>query len=401
MVRLPPPLRPLFPQLKRGFVFGTRLVSGPSRGINRLRGGLLPTGSVATLLEAAQRSGGQYRRGRRAERLERDSIQGLPPALPLIDLRDGDTLDELGAAELPGGRVLGMHRAVITGTGEFVLGVSRYFDTRRFSEQPMFWNPFPPQPLDVPGRLGVLATRFDANYYHFLMDGLSRISLLEQSGFDPPDQWYVPAQQRFQRELLDALGIPAERRVEADLHPHVRAETLLIAEPPAMIEKNPPWVVDWLRGRFADVLAGCAPTTPIYVTRGTSANNRAVLNEDEVMGLLAERGFTFVDPGQLSVFDQMRTFANASIIVAPHGAALANLIFASPGATAIELFPAGCLLPDYWRLTCGVPGLRYRYLASAAPGERLPGRQPSRQGAIVRDIRVNLSDLATLIDQAG
>jgi capsular polysaccharide biosynthesis protein len=112
------------------------------------------------------------------------------------------------------------------------------------------------------------------------------------------------------------------------------------------------------------------------------------------MAHLAGRGFERVDPGSLPVAEQIRAFAEAAVIVAPHGAALANLTFASPGAAVVELFPAGCLLPDFWRLAGGVPGLRYRYLS--APGGP---RRPTRQKAIVRDIEVDVPALDRLLDE--
>jgi hypothetical protein len=58
----------------------------------------------------------------------------------------------------------------------------------------------------------------------------------------------------------------------------------------------------------------------------------------------------------------------------------------------IELFPAGALLPDFWRLACGVPGLRYRYL-SAIGGPQ----HPTRAATIVRDIEVDLDGLAATL----
>ncbi|MGH8961044.1 MAG: glycosyltransferase family 61 protein [Jatrophihabitantaceae bacterium] len=331
---------------------------------------------------------------RAAELVSRPALLGVPAGLPLADTADGAWVDRVAVAELPGGRVLGPHRAVITGSGDLVHEVSRYFGTTRPREHPLFLNPFPAPPLRVDGRLGVLAARGDANYYHFLMDVLTRLGVLEQApSVAPPDRWYVPVQTPFQRELLDLVGITPEQRVDAGAHPHVRAGTLVVPGPPAMTEKNPPWAVEFLRSRLLPSVDVSGPRRRIFVTRGPSANNRAVVNEDAVLALLAARGFEPVDPGSLSVVQQIRTFATASVIVAPHGAALANLIFTGPGAHVIELFPAGCLLPDYWRLACGVPGLTYRYL-SAWGG---PAR-PTRAGTIVRDIEVDLPALASMLD---
>jgi capsular polysaccharide biosynthesis protein len=119
-----------------------------------------------------------------------------------------------------------------------------------------------------------------------------------------------------------------------------------------------------------------------------------VLNDDAVTAVLEDRGFVLVDPGQLTVADQIRAFANAEVVVATHGAALANLTFCTPGALVIELFPAGCLLPDYWRLVSGIPGVRYRYLTA-------PGKAPRRGRAatIVRDIEVDVPALQRLLDE--
>jgi Capsular polysaccharide biosynthesis protein len=387
MVRLPPRLRPLFPYLKPAYVAGTRLVAPVTQRLGR---DALPA-SVALTMEDAAAGGGRCVTARPAEVLERPRMLGRPVGLPLSDPSDGEHVGRVAVLELPRGRVLGPHRAVITGDGALVHEISEYFGTRRPREHPVFLNPRPAPALDVAGRLGVLAARGDGNYYHFLFDVLPRLGVLAQSGLDPVDRWYVPTVTAFQRELLELFGI--DTVVDATEHPHVRAETLVVPGPPAMTEQNPPWVVGFLRDRLLPQVDRGGPRRRLYVTRGTSANNRAVRNETAVRGLLTARGFEAIDPGALAVREQLAAFAAAEVIVAPHGAALANLAFASPGATVIELFPAGCLLPDYWRLACGVPGLRYRYLSALGP------RRP-RAAAIVRDIDVDLAALDDLLDEA-
>jgi capsular polysaccharide biosynthesis protein len=394
VVRLPPRLRPLFPYLKPAYVRSTRVIAPVMQRLSRARGGQLPTGSVATLEQAAKTSGGTCVLARPPESISRPAMRGLPAGLALSDHTDGDHVARVAVAELPGARVLGPHRAVITSRGDLVDEVSRYFGTRVPREHPLFLNPFADPPSHVPGRLGVLASRGDANYYHFLMDVLPRIGVLEQSGVAAPDRWYVPAELRFQRELLELFGVPERLRVDAADHPHVQADCLVVPGQPAMSEKNPPWVVQFLRTRLLERVDTSGPRKRIYVTRGPSANNRTVVNEGDLLARLREHGFEAVDPGALSVVEQIRTFATASVIVAPHGAALANLVFAGSGSLVIELFPAGCLLPDFWRLACGVPGLRYRYLSA------LGGRgRPTRATTIVRDIEVDLDALTRLLTE--
>jgi len=397
VVRLPPRLRPLFPYLKPAYVTTTRFVAPVGVRLSRRRGGWLPIGVAPTLERAAAVSGGRCVTARAAERIERPVMRGRPTGTALADRRDGERVERVAVAELPGGRVLGPHRAVITGNGELVQDVSWYFGTRRPREHPLFLNPFPGAPLELDGRVGVLAARGDGNYYHFLMDVLTRLGVLDQApDIAPPQRWYVPQRLRFQRELLDLFGIAPARRIDADRYPHMRAETLVVAGPPAMVEKNPPWAVQFLRSRLLAAIPPTGGARRLYVTRGSAANNRVVVNEPDVFALLRERGFRSIDPGALSVREQIGAFSCAELVVAPHGAALTNLVFLPPGAAVVELFPAGCVLPDFWRLACGVPDVRYRYLS--APGGP---RRPTRAGTIVRDIRVDLDALAATLDELG
>ena len=395
MVRLPAKLRPLFPYLKPIYVHATRIAAPTNQFVSRVRGGGLPLGVVPTLAEAAVATGGRFEEARAAERVTRPPMLGVPADAPLTDPSDGEAIAAIGVAELPGGRVLGPHHAVISGAGDLVQEVSWYFGTRRPREHPVFNNPVPGPPLAVDGRLGLLASRGDTNYYHYLMDVVTRLGVLEQvPDIAPPQQWYASVTgPPFQRQLLELAGLDLGTVVDATEHPHVRAEVLVVPQPPAMSELNPPWAVQWLRERLLPAVDLSGPRQRIYVTRGASANNRRVLNEDEVTAALESRGFVLVDPGEMTVADQIRTFANADVIVATHGAALANLTFARPGATVVELFPEGCLLPDYWRLASGIPGLRYRYLTARA---RAPRR--GRAGTIVRDIRVDVAALQRLLD---
>ena len=398
MVRLPARLKPLFPYLKPMYVQATRMVAPTNQLLSRARGGRLPSGVVPTLAEAAVSTGGRYEQARAAETVERPAIEGVPADMPLTDPSDGQSFAAIGVAELPGGRVLGPHHAVVTGRGDLVQEVSWYFGTRRPREHPVFLNPFPAPPLHVDGRLGVLAARGDVNYYHYLMDVIVKIGVLEQTPSIPmPERWYASVSgPPFQREGLELAGIPADSIVDAVEHPHVQADVLVVPAPPAMSEVNPPWAVQWLRDRLLPQVDLSGPRQRIYVTRGPSANNRTVLNDGEVTALLESRGFVLIDPGTMTVAEQIRAFANAEVIVATHGAALANLTFASPGATVIELFPAGCLLPDYWRLVSGIPGVHYRYLT--AHGEA-PRR--GRAAVIVRDIQVDVPALRRLLDDVG
>jgi len=395
MVRLPPPLRPLFPYLKPAYTAATRAFAPAAVLMSRKDAGL-PTGVVDTTEQAAETSGGRWVLARPAETITR----AAPASGPADSMfRDNliETVTRAVVAELPRGRVLGPHHAVISGREDLVQDLSYYFGTTRPREHPLFLHPWPSPPRDVSGRLGVLATRGDVNYYHFLMDVLPRLAVLAAAPeIETPAQWYVSRATSFQRELLDRVGIAESQCIDASVDLHVRAETLVVPSPPSMVVVNPPWVVEWLRSVLMPEPIERVPGRRVYVTRGTAGNNRAVSNEPAVMAALADRGFEFIDPGSMSVGEQIRHFAQASVIVASHGAALANLVFASPGSTVVELFPAGNAVPDYWKLACGVPGLEYRYLPGLGEDK---GADRSRM--LVTDIEVDVPALIRLLDELG
>jgi capsular polysaccharide biosynthesis protein len=261
----------------------------------------------------------------------------------------------------------------------------------------MYLHPFPAPPVQVPGRLGVLASRGDAVYYHFLMDVLPRLGVLEQCPeVEPPDRWYVPANLPFQAQLLDLLGIGPEQRIDSTEAPHVQAECLVVPGLPGTNVQNPAWAVEFLRARLLPPDIERIPGRNIYVTRGSSPNNRIVRNEEEVLRALDDRGFERIDPGAMPVVDQIRAFAEADVIVSAHGSALANIVFASAGACLIELFPKGHVVPDYWKLACGVPGLEYRYLTGLGATDRC-----DRSRMLVSDVVVDIDALRETLTEIG
>jgi capsular polysaccharide biosynthesis protein len=387
----------MWPYLKNGYVRATRAAAPVSVQLSRMRGNHLPTSIVATMEEAAATSGGRCVTARPAETAMWPRPIGVPAAHPAFAAVDNEVIDRVAVAELPGGRVLGTHRAVITGAGGLVQEISRYFGTTHPREHPLFLNPFPDPPLEVSGRLGALATRGDQNYYHFLVDAICRLGVMEQCPeIEPPDRWYVPSGAAWQREILTMFGVPADAIIDADEHPHVRAEMLVVPGLPTVEVVNPPWTSDFLRTRMLPHAAADAPEPgPIYLSRGASANNRMVENEQQVLDeVLLPRGFKVLDPAGLTVADQIAQVGAATAIVTPHSAGMTNVLFASPGCRVVEMFPSSEILqPCYWRMAHAAPGVEYRYLA----GE-LSTARGGLAGMLVRDINVDIAALGRLLD---
>jgi capsular polysaccharide biosynthesis protein len=139
--------------------------------------------------------------------------------------------------------------------------------------------------------------------------------------------------------------------------------------------KGAAWASRYLRGRLGVALPPGGRADPatgrrIYLSRG-DARWRRVLNEPDLIAMLVSRGFEAVSLTGMTVQAQAALFDAAAWIVAPHGAGLANLAFARPEATVLELFPHSFGTPAFYFLAAA-GRLRYgcHVVAQAAVSRR-------------------------------
>jgi len=78
------------------------------------------------------------------------------------------------------------------------------------------------------------------------------------------------------------------------------------------------------------------PSRDIYISRGDT-RTRPMENEAALIESLSRRGLEIVTLSGMSVADQIKLFDEARLIVGPHGAGLANIVFARSGTTLLEL----------------------------------------------------------------
>ena len=378
MSRLPNALEPLFPLAKRTHRAATRVAGtvGRRSASRRPRADSPPRAGVERSADTAA--------------LEPDAVVLHPVSAPETVHRavprgtpDGHPFwPPLARTDFPGrfvldirdGRVVGPYSAHLTPSGRLDYETSDYFGIEDWREHPVFLRRRLPAETRLQGSLVSLATRGTAaNYYHFLMDLLPRWGIFREAfPDDTPEHVLLSASQPYQRELLEMLragddGLAAAGAIEQRNHLVLRADRLRVPSLPNHDTLAPPWTTEWLRRRFPPR----SDTGPrrIYVTRGDRRHTRVVRNETELLPELRHLGFTVVDPGRLSVQEQIDTFASAEVVVAPHGAALTNLCFAQPGVRVLELFAPRYLNSCYWCITSNVPDSTYRYLVGRS---RLP-----------------------------
>jgi hypothetical protein len=112
----------------------------------------------------------------------------------------------------------------------------------------------------------------------------------------------------------------------------------------------------------------------IYIKRNSSVRN--LTNNSDVERHVANAGYVLCDPGSLSFDQQVRLFSSAKNIIAPTGAACANILFARKDAIVDVLMPEH---PDtayeYWSSIGASVGVKVRnVLGKPAPGSAGCGR---------------------------
>lgn len=176
----------------------------------------------------------------------------------------------------------------------------------------------------------------ERNYYHWLIDSLPRLLLARKYGL--LEGWRVLVNDDlapFQLDSLRLLGIPDERLVPVRPHEAVQADSVCVPTLLTTFTAVHPLVRTLLHDALPPKTAGCGRR--IYLSRQDAATRRLV-NEEDFVRLLARFGFVRLLPSQMSVQQQVDACAGADVVVAAHGAALANTLYCRPGTRVIELF---------------------------------------------------------------
>ncbi len=260
----------------------------------------------------------------------------------------------------------------------------------------------------IDGTVAVLAGLSGNVYFHWMVDILPRIEVLQRWGVNLEEiDWFLvnSCQQPFQRETLKALGIPEYKIIESDRHPYIQAKQLIVPSFAGYLGWLSPQGLEFLRQAFLIKKSHELPKSfasdrkssypeRIYISR-SKCSYRQVINEEKVMELLSPFGFVPVLLESMTFKEQVTLFASAKVIVAPHGSGLTNIIFCSPGTKVIELTSPNYIRHYYWAIGQQL-NLEHYYLK----GESFdchPIRQLMYQNSLTEDILVNLNYLKKMM----
>jgi hypothetical protein len=293
----------------------------------------------------------------------------------------------LTIAELAGGKIIGDLRMVAT-AGDLVVG----------ELQSLFGSSDPPNHYLLKrrrfrllkyrrGTALLLGAANSDNYFHWLLDSVPRWKMLQTAKHWDYDYVLLHSQPvPFQDEVLDLLEIPVSKRLRCSKNFVHQFERLVVPSMPFILEEIPPWVCVWVRSLFPGQADG---PDKIYLRRGPG--RRRLVNEAELETELQKRGFVSVQPDRLSVAEQAKILSSARSVVAPHGAALTNMVFAPTGALLLDLFHPGhknrCLINLAG--SCG-----HRYLS-------LDGRSTNQAGDRQLEYSVDIPAALKMLETAS
>lgn len=172
------------------------------------------------------------------------------------------------------------------------------------------------------------------NYYHWFMDGLTRLWHLEHF---PADMRIITPSDlpEFAIRSIELLGL-SDRIVrinDCDL----RVEDYWFAGPTMLSGCPDPLGVSWLRNKFITHQA-IPGTDLIYVDRGQ--HRRKCKNGVDVANWFKSRGWLVVNPGEMTLDQQISTFSKAKIVAGIHGAGLTNILWMPAGGHVFEIMPS-------------------------------------------------------------
>lgn len=283
-----------------------------------------------------------------------EAIRKMWQKIPAVELK----LDLL--AVLPNARMWGYPFFVSTEDRVLLRDVSWDFRIFRKAAQE------PPVNREFSGKVAILPLHRCRNYFHWLMEVLPRIQMLEEENLWNKIPVVVPPLSGFFKETLDLLGLKENLRLEFNPdQDHWQFEEAVYPSRLGASRKLPIHAVKFLRDRF--VANSNQKKRRIYYSRQGSSTRR-VLNEERLLPLLTKYGFEIFTGISISFADQVTLFSQAEAVVGCHGAGLANLAFCSPRTPVLELMGSRYVNPIMGEI-CESASLPYSVLVGKTTHE--------------------------------
>jgi hypothetical protein len=197
-----------------------------------------------------------------------------------------------------------------------------------------------------------------SGYYDYIFFVIAKLVRMKQVVSD--SYWkdavvsYPIMHSTFERELLSIIGFRPEQIVDSRTT-KVEFETCLIGNNSSWFYPNSADIL-LLRDVFwTQLKPNETANKRIYISR---SGRRQVNDEPALIDVLRKHQFTIIEDKARTIEEQAEIYRSASVIIGPHGASFANILWCKPGTHLIELFPAK-YMPEYFRYLAHILDLKY------------------------------------------
>ncbi len=209
-----------------------------------------------------------------------------------------------------------------------------------------------PKPLKkIQGNILMLAQGASGynNYTHWLLDIIPRIKLFSLASIKKLDFIYLNKPNKVQKDLLKVIGYNNINFINSLKNRHIFANKLFMCTHPnyqngTIMEAHshiPIWIIKYIKKKYIHLAEKKVKKKfKIFIDRSDSIYSHCkFINNEEIKKFLISRGFKIVRLSNLSLKRQISIFNNSEIIIGPHGAGFANLIFCKKKTKVIEIKP--------------------------------------------------------------
>lgn len=223
------------------------------------------------------------------------------------------------------------------------------------------------------------------NHSHWLTSHLPKLILLKERDqlenvIFPPPELRTPVIDR----SFEILDIDPDKYRTFDYTRPLKVRELTVVE----TDRFRPELLQSVRKTFCTPPENKTPHRRLYISRA-KAERRLLLNEKEIWPILEKLGFEKVFMEDLDFIDQITAMQQAEIVLAPHGAAITNVIFCQQGTHVVEIADLSFPNPNFYALASAM-GHHYWILNAEGLGEMHP---------LEKDLRINPSEVQATVER--
>ena len=187
------------------------------------------------------------------------------------------------------------------------------------------------------------------NYAHFLFDIIPKIKLISLAiDLKKIDYFYFSKLNKYQKDIFKIIGVDKKKIIDSNKYRHLQCKKIYGVSHPYYSKGTfsyaqslmPAWIVYYLKKKFLKYKKSTNTFKKIFIDRSDSKLRHCkLINNNEIKYFLKSKGFKILKLSNLNFRNQVNIFNNAEIIVGPHGAGFANLVFCKKKTKVIELKP--------------------------------------------------------------